>query len=70
MAGILIKGNGVVGVVGLDLYVYDGLGNLIAKDDDYSDGCYVEWAPRSTGSFTLRVVNHGPVHNDFEIVTN
>ena len=54
----------------LDLYIYDEAGNLVAVDDDSTDICYVEWTPRWTGRFTIRIVNRGDVYNDFEIGTN
>lgn len=54
----------------LDLYVYDSNGNLIAKDDDYTDTCYVSWTPRWTGNFTIKVVNRGGVANRYVILTN
>ena len=54
----------------LDLYIYDQNGNLIAKDDGYSDSCIVEWYPKWTGSFLIKVVNRGSVYNTFGIATN
>ena len=54
----------------LDLYVYDESGNLVASDDDELDDCYVSWAPRWTGRFTIKVVNRGYVANDYTILTN
>ena len=64
-----------VGVAGdgdtdLDLYVYDGNGNLIASDTSYSGDCYVNWVPAWTGRFIIRVVNRGPVYNNYVVVTN
>lgn len=62
----------VVTVVGdgdtdLDLYVYDSNGNLIVKDDDYTDNCAVSWTPKWTGKFKIKVVNRGPVYNRYII---
>lgn len=62
----------VVTVVGdgdtdLDLYVYDSNGNLIVKDDDYTDNCVVSWTPKWTGKFKIKVVNRGPVYNRYII---
>lgn len=62
----------VVTVVGdgdtdLDLYVYDSNGNLIVKDDDYTDNCIVSWTPKWTGKFKIKVVNRGPVYNRYII---
>lgn len=54
----------------LDLYVYDSNGNLIAKDTDYSDDCYVSWVPKWTGRFIVKVVNRGPLYNRYVLLTN
>lgn len=54
----------------LDLYVYDENANLIAKDDDYTDRCYVSWMPQWTGSFIIKVVNRGSIYNNYGIATN
>lgn len=54
----------------LDLFIYDSNGNLIAKDNDYSDDCYVRWCPRWTGRFVIKVVNRGGVANRYVIMTN
>lgn len=54
----------------LDLYVYDENGNLIASDDDYSDDCVVNWTPKWTGQFIIKVVNRGNVYNRYAIGTN
>ncbi|MBR6056888.1 MAG: hypothetical protein IKP58_01830 [Victivallales bacterium] len=51
----------------LDLYVYDENDNLIEKDEDGSDQCVVTWTPRWTGRFTIKVVNHGDVYNEYTI---
>lgn len=67
LAEILVSGDGDTD---LDLYVYDSNGNLIAKDTDYSDDCYVRWVPAWTGRYTVRIVNRGPVYNRFVILTN
>ena len=67
LAEILVSGDGDTD---LDLYVYDSNGNLIAKDIDYSDDCYVRWIPAWTGRYTIRIVNRGPVYNRFVILTN
>lgn len=53
----------------LDLYVYDQNGNLICKDDDYSDDMICRWAPKWSGPFTIRVRNRG-VANAYTIVHN
>lgn len=67
LAEILVSGDGDTD---LDLYVYDSNGNLIVKDTDYSDDCYVRWIPAWTGRYTIRIVNRGPVYNRFVILTN
>jgi len=54
----------------LDLYVYDEFGNLVAKDDDSSDSCKVVFTPLFTARFTVKVVNHGSVYNEYAIETN
>jgi len=54
----------------LDLYVYDESGNEIAKDVDRTDRCLVEWTPRRTGQFQVRIVNLGRVHNQYLLITN
>ena len=67
LAEIAVSGDGDTD---LDLYVYDSNGNLIAKDADYSDDCYVNWVPRWTGRFIIKVVNRGPLPNQYVIMTN
>lgn len=64
-----------VGVVGdgstdLDLYVYDENGNLIASDTDATDRCLVEFTPKWTGAFRVRIVNNGMVYNQYVLLTN
>jgi hypothetical protein len=54
----------------LDLYVYDQNGNLIAEDVDGSDTCKVAFTPLFTGRFTVKLVNHGAVYNEYTIETN
>lgn len=66
-ATVVVSGDGDTD---LDLYIYDDNGNLIAKDDDYSDDCIVNWTPRRTGQFTIKVVNRGNVYNQYVIATN
>jgi hypothetical protein len=67
LAEIVVRGDGDTD---LDLYVYDSNGNLVAKDDDYTDRCYVSWVPRWTGRFTVKIVNRGPIPNNYHLVTN
>jgi hypothetical protein len=54
----------------LDLYVYDSLGNLLVMDEDYTDQCYVSWVPKWTGKFEVRIVNRGPILNNYILITN
>jgi len=67
LAEILVSGDGDTD---LDLYVYDSNGNLIARDTDYSDDCYVSWVPAWTGRYVVKVVNRGPVYNKYVLLTN
>ncbi len=67
LAEILVSGDGDTD---LDLYVYDSNGNLIAKDEDYTDDCYVRWVPAWTGRFIVKIVNRGPVYNRYALLTN
>lgn len=66
-ARIAVKGDGDTD---LDLYVYDANGHLIASDDDYTDGCFVQFTPRWTGRFSVRVKNRGRLYNRYAIATN
>lgn len=67
LAEIAVSGDGDTD---LDLYVYDSNGNLIAKDDDYTDDCYVRWVPAWTGKFIVKVVNRGSLYNRYVLLTN
>lgn len=66
-AEIYVSGDGDTD---LDLYVYDSNGNIIVGDDDYTDECYVRWVPSWTGAYTVKIVNRGPVYNDYVLLTN
>lgn len=66
-ATVVVSGDGDTD---LDLYVYDESGNLIAYDDDYSDDCIVNFFPKWTGQFIIKVVNRGNVYNQYVIATN
>jgi hypothetical protein len=64
-----------VGVIGdgdtdLDLYIFDGNGNLIVKDDDYTDQCIASWIPSWTGPFRVVIVNRGPIPNRYTMLTS
>lgn len=67
LAEIVVSGDGDTD---LDLYVYDSNGNLIVKDNDYTDDCYVRWVPAWTGRFIVKIVNRGPVYNRYVLLTN
>lgn len=67
LAEVAVQGDGDTD---LDLYVYDSNGNLVASDEDYSDDCYVNWVPKWTGRFVVKIVNRGGVPNRFVVVTN
>jgi len=67
LAEILVRGDGDTD---LDLYVFDSGGHLIAQDADYTDRCYVSWVPVWTGRFTVKIVNRGPILNNYHLVTN
>jgi len=67
LAEILIIGDGDTD---LDLYVYDSSGHLIEYDSDYTDRCYVSWVPMWTGRYTVKIVNRGPILNNYHMMTN
>jgi len=67
LAEIGVRGDGDTD---LDLYVYDSNGNLITRDEDFTDKCYVSWVPRWTGRYRIKIVNRGPVINNYYLVTN
>ena len=67
LATVTVDGDGDTD---LDLYVYDENGNLITKDTDYTDYCYVTFNPRWTGYFTIKIVNRGNVYNRYVLSTN
>lgn len=64
-----------VGVVGdgdtdIDLIVYDQNGHEIARDTDPSSECLVQFVPRWTGPFRVRVINNGYVYSNYILMTN
>jgi hypothetical protein len=67
LAEIGVRGDGDTD---LDLYVYDSLGNLIVQDEDYTDRCYVSWVPKWTGRYIVKIVNRGPILNNYLLITN
>jgi hypothetical protein len=52
----------------LDLYIYDAYGNLVAMDDDETNFCIGQWVPSFTGVVTIRVINHGVVYDDYNLL--
>lgn len=54
----------------LDLIVEDENGNVVGRDVDLTDDCVVEWSPRWTGTFRVRVINNGNVFNNYLLLTN
>lgn len=54
----------------LDVFVYDERGNLIASDEDSTDLCIVNFRPRWTGKFYIKIVNHGSVYNRYTFTVN
>jgi len=67
LAEIFVLGDGDTD---LDLYVYDSNGHLIAKDDDFTDRCIVRWVPAWTGRYIIKIVNRGPILNNYHLLTN
>ena len=67
LAEILVSGDGDTD---LDLYVYDSNGNLIVSATDYTDDCYVRWVPAWTGRFIVKIINRGPIYNNYVLLTN
>jgi hypothetical protein len=64
-----------VGIIGdgdtdLDLFVIDEFGNEVGRDDDRTDKCIVQWTPKWTGVFTVRIRNLGGVYNQYTLLTN
>ena len=66
-AEVRIKGDGDTD---LDLYIYDSKGNLIVKDEGWTDSAEVSWTPSKTEQFKIVIKNLGRVYNVFEIWTN
>lgn len=67
LAEIGVRGDGDTD---LDLYIYDSNGHLITYDSDYTDFCYVSWVPIWTGRYTIKIVNRGPIVNNYRLLTN
>jgi hypothetical protein len=54
----------------LDLYVYCPCGQVIARDDDNTDDCLVQFRAPESGVYTIKVVNRGAVYNEYVIGVN
>jgi len=67
LAEIVVIGDGDTD---LDLIIYDSNGNLIVQDIDHTDRCYVSWVPSWTGRYTIKIVNQGPILNNYLLMTN
>ncbi|MEM8739500.1 MAG: hypothetical protein AAGG38_13635 [Planctomycetota bacterium] len=67
LAKVAVIGDGDTDI---DLYIYDQNNNLIRQDIDYTDRCYVQWTPKWTGNYRIRVANRGRVYNRVVILTN
>ncbi len=66
-AVVMVVGDGSTD---LDLLVGDENGNLVCGDIGITDNCLVWWTPRSTGTFTIAVLNQGAEHNHYALWTN
>lgn len=62
LAEVYVSGDGDTD---LDLYIYNHRGQLVAKDDDFTDECLARWVPCCTGVYRIVVVNRGRVYNDY-----
>jgi hypothetical protein len=51
----------------LDIVVLDPLGNVVAADATYGDQIVVVFQPTFAGTYSIAVVNHGYVYNDYVI---
>jgi len=67
LAEIAVRGDGDTD---LDLRVFDSNGNLIVQDIDYTDACYVSWVPKWTGRYLVKIINQGPIMNNYAMITN
>ena len=58
------------GATDLNLAIYDAQGRLVCSDTDASHIAYCGWRPADTGSFTMKVENHGPQGAKYALMTN
>jgi hypothetical protein len=61
---VVVSGNGLTD---LDLYVYSPRNQIVARDDDASDDCVVQFLAPETGFYTIKVVNRGGWSNTYTI---
>lgn len=54
----------------LDIFVYDAAGNLVASDINLTDRAVVRWYSLERQSYTVIVMNHGNVYNDFVLASD
>jgi hypothetical protein len=64
---VAISGNGASD---LDLYIYDGYGNLVIGDEGYSDQSTLWFVASRTGVFRIVIKNWGPRANRYGLYTN
>jgi hypothetical protein len=67
MAEVAVIGDGDTD---LDLYIEDEFGNVVVRDTDYSDRMLVQWTPRWTGVYKVKIRNLGTVYNEYTLFTN
>jgi hypothetical protein len=66
-AYVKVKGDGSSD---LDCYVTNNDGDVVAKDDDATDLCYLRWTPPATRKYRIQVRNRGSRANEYTITTN
>lgn len=66
-AHVYVEGSGATD---LDLFIYNGKGQLICSDTDASDRSYCGWVPGATEPFSITVVNKGNLSNAYSLITN
>jgi hypothetical protein len=49
--------------------VYDAGGHLIGRDTDQHGPAILDWVPRWTDKYTIRVINPAPLANGFVLAT-
>jgi hypothetical protein len=66
LAVVTVEGDGGAD---LELRVLDRDGNVVARVAP-SDQCAAGWKPPQTGTFTIKIVNHGDVSHRYTLQTN